>query len=73
LAPIRTRGTVLDMAFEDDTNLPVPAVERSSLPDVVEVSDDEARRVLAQFATTDPTVRKRVFSTLLRAISVGGA
>lgn len=61
------------MAEADDSNLPVPASTHDEfLPESMDVSDAEARRVLAQFATTDTTVRKRVFSTLLRAISVGG-
>lgn len=57
----------------DDSQLPVPASSTEGLPEVADVSDEEARRALAQFAVVDPTVRKRIFSTLLRAISVGGS
>lgn len=60
------------MANGPDASLPARLEGGDTLPEQFEVSDEEARRVLSQFATTDPTVRKRVFSTLLRAISVGG-
>jgi hypothetical protein len=57
--------------------LPVQPVqaepEDSLLPERVAVSEDDARRVLAQYAPTDPVVRKRVFSSLLRAMTAGGS
>lgn len=67
--------TVAPMApAEEVNNLPTPAQQPGSAEvDVTNVSDEEARRALANIATGDPTVRKRIFSALLRSISVGGS
>jgi hypothetical protein len=60
-------------AAEESNNLPItPAPAPEADLAVVDVSDDEARRALANIATGDPAVRKRIFSALLRAMSVGG-
>jgi len=61
-------------AVEESNNLPTtptPAPEAGLA--VVDVSDEEARRALANIATGDPAVRKRIFSALLRAMAAGGS
>lgn len=64
-----TVGCMADTEKSD--NLPV-ATPPTSVTDLAMVSsDDEARTALAAIAPVDPAVRKRIFSALLRAISMG--
>ena len=68
--------TVESMASsEENPNLPsaIQAPTETGGLEVANVSEEEARLALAKLATTDPTLRKRIFSSLLRAISVGGS
>lgn len=68
--------TVSAMATpEENQNLPstVQAPTDTGGLEVANVSEEEARAALSKLATADPTLRKRIFSSLLRAVSVGGS
>jgi hypothetical protein len=60
------------MTEQNDDSLVLSQPAGDSLPDTYDITEEEARRALMQFAVADPAVRKRVFSTLLRAIAAAG-
>lgn len=61
------------MASTEENNLPAPVSAEGGGLEVANASEEEARRSLAQIAVVDPAIRKRIFSSLLRSISVGGS
>jgi len=61
------------MTEHSEDGLVLSQPTRDSLPERYDITEEEARRALMQFAVSDPAVRKRVFSTLLRSIAAAGS
>jgi hypothetical protein len=77
VAPIRPGRTLMSMSLPtapeppDYAAEPAAAAISPALPVLVDPAEQEARTVLIEFLPTDPAVRKRVFSSLLRTFTAG--